>query len=100
MSTSLLYHGFALRGYQSVRTDYRDGQIHFTIHQPRKTLRCPACGLRAVRPHGTVERRFRTLPIGSKRIFVTLAIPRVGGPKCGVTRQVKVDFADPRRTYT
>ena len=32
MSTSLLYHGFALRGYQSVRTDYRDGQIHFTIH--------------------------------------------------------------------
>ena len=100
MSTSLLYHGFALRGYQYVRTDSRDGQIHFTIRQPRKALRCPVCGSRAVRPHGTVERRFRTLPIGSKCVFVTLAIPRVGCPKCGVTRQVAVDFADPRRSYT
>ena len=98
MSTSLLYHGFALRGYQSVRTDYRDGQIHFTIRQPRKALSCPACGSRAVRPHGAVERRFRTLPIGSKPVFAIFAIPRVSCPKCGVTRQVKLDFADPRRS--
>ena len=100
MSTSLLYHGFALRGYQYVRTDYRDGQIHFTIRQPRKALSCPACGSRAVHPHGAAERQFRTVPIGAKAVVVKFAIPRVRCQDCGVTRQVKLDFADPRRTYT
>jgi transposase len=100
MSTSLLYHGFGVRGYEYVRTESVEGQIRFTIRQPRKSLRCPACGSRVVRPHGTVERQFRTLPIGSKRVFVTLPIPRVCCQECGVTRQVAVDFADPRRSYT
>jgi transposase len=100
MSTSLLYHGFGVRGYEYVRTEYIEGQIRFTLRQPRKSLRCPACGSRAVRPHGTAERQFRTLPIGSRRVFVTLPIPRVCCQECGVTRQVKVDFADPRRSYT
>ena len=27
MSTSLLYHGFSIRGYESVRTAYKDGQV-------------------------------------------------------------------------
>ncbi|MBV8233009.1 MAG: transposase family protein [Planctomycetaceae bacterium] len=71
MSTSLLYHGFGVRGYEYVRTEYPAGQIHFTIRQPRKALRCPACGSLEVRPHGTVERQFRTLPIGSQPVFVT-----------------------------
>jgi transposase len=100
MSTSLLYHGFGLRGYEYVRTEYVGGQILFTIRQPRQALRCPACGSRAVRPHGAAERQFRTVPIGAKAVVVKFAIPRVGCQGCGVTRQVKLDFADPRRTYT
>jgi transposase len=31
---------------------------------------------------------------------VVLAIPRVACQACGLVRQVKVDFAEPRRTYT
>jgi len=100
MSTSLLYHGFGVRGYEYVRTEYVGGQIHFTIRQPRKTLRCPACGSREVQPHGTVKRRFRTVPIGSKPVFIEFPIPRVCCQHCGVTRQVAIDFADPRRSYT
>jgi transposase len=100
MSTSLLYHGFGVRGYECVRAEYVGGEVHFTVRQPRKALRCPACGSRDVRLHGTVERRVRTVPIGPKAVFVGLAIPRVCCPRCGVTRQVKVDFADPRRSYT
>ena len=100
MSTSLLYHGFAVRGYEYVRTEYVRGEIHFTVRQPRKALRCPVCGSRDVRPHGTVERRLRTVPIGPKPVFVVVPIPRVSCPRCGVTRQVQVDFADPRRSYT
>jgi transposase len=100
MSTSLLYHAFGIRGYEYTRTDYRDGQVIFTIHQEPKTCRCSACGARAVLARGHVERRFRSLPIGSRATFVVLPIPRVECRACGLVRQVAIPFADPRRGYT
>jgi len=36
MSTSLLYHGFGIRGYQYVKTEYEGGQVVFTVCQKRK----------------------------------------------------------------
>ena len=100
MSTSLLYHAFGIRGYRYVRTDYPDGQVIFTIRQESKTCRCSACGSTQVQSRGHVERRFRSLPIGSRTTAVVLPIPRVECRACGVVRQVEVPFADPRRTYT
>ena len=100
MSTSLLYHAFGIRGYQYTRTDYQDGQTIFTIHQEPQTCRCSACGSPQVQSRGRVERRFRTVPIGRRATFVVLPIPRVGCQACGVVRQVKIPFADARRSYT
>ena len=100
MSTSLLYHVFGIRGYQYTRTDYSGGQTVFTIYQKPETCRCSACGSPEVQMRGRVERRFRTVPIGSRATFVVLPIPRVECQVCGVVRQVKVPFADPRRSYT
>jgi transposase len=40
------------------------------------------------------------LPIGSRATFVVLPIPRVECQACGVVRQVKIPFADSRRSYT
>jgi transposase len=100
MSTSLLYHAFGIRGYQYTRTDYPGGETVFTIHQKPETCRCSACGSAQVQMRGRVERRFRTLSIGSRATFVILPIPRVECQACGVVRQVKILFADPRRTYT
>ena len=100
MSTSLLYHGFGIRGYEYVRTAYEGGQVAFTIRQESTALRCEARGSRDVRPRGQVERRFRSLPIGSRATAVVFAIPRVACRSCGVVRQVEVAFADPRRSYT
>jgi transposase len=100
MSTSLLYHAFSIRGYEYVRTEYQDGQVIFTIRQEPKTCRCEACGSRDVQPRGRVERRFRSLPIGSRATTVVFPIPRVACQACGVIRQVEIAFADPRRTYT
>jgi hypothetical protein len=39
-STSLLYHAFAIRGYDYVRTDSRGGQVIFTITQDPEDCRC------------------------------------------------------------
>lgn len=100
MSTSLLYHAFGIRGYEYTRTDYQDGQTIFTIHQDPKTCRCSACGSPQVQSRGQVERRFRTVPIGRRATFVVLPIPRVECRSCGVVRQVKIPFADPRRSST
>jgi transposase len=100
MSTSLLYHAFGIRGYEYVRTEYQGGQVIFTILQEHESCRCPCCGSREVLPRGHVERRFRSLPIGSRATFVILPIPRVECRACGVVRQVEIPFADPRRSYT
>jgi transposase len=100
MSTSLLSHAFGIRGYHYTRTEYQGGQVIFTIHQEPQTCRCSACGSRDLKPRGHVERRFRSLPIGTKTTLVVLPIPRVECPNCGVVRQVDVSFADPRRSYT
>ena len=100
MSTSLLYHAFGIRGYKYVRTEYKDGQVTFSILQELKSCRCSACGTADVRPRGYAERRFRSLPIGSRLTTVVLPIPRVECQACGVVRQVEVSFADSRRSYT
>lgn len=100
MSTSLLYHGFGVRGYRYVRTDYVEGQVLFTIEQPREALRCPVCDSAAVNRRGEEWRSFQVIPIGRKRVLVTLPVARVGCAVCQVVRQVDVPFADPRRTYT
>jgi len=95
-----LYHAFGIRGYHYTRTDYLGGQTIFTIHQEPETCRCSACGSPHVVSRGRVERRFRSLPIGGRATFVVLPIPRVECRACGAVRQVKVPFADPRRSYT
>lgn len=100
MSTSLLYHGFGVRGYQYVSTDYVEGEIWFGIEQPREGLRCPLCDSAEVSRRGEAWRTFRTLPIGSKRVTLTLPVARVECAVCDVVRQVTIPFADSRRTYT
>jgi transposase len=100
MSTSLLYHGFSIRGYRYVRTVYADGEVMFVVRQDRQRLKCPECGTHEVTRHGEVPRQFRALPIGGKRVWIELAVPRVECAGCGVRRQVSVDFAAPRRRYT
>ena len=100
MSTSLLYHGFGLRGYRYVRTHYVEGEVWFSIEQPRESLCCPLCDSAKVTRRGEELRTFRTLPIGRKRVTLTLPVARVECAACDAVRQVSIAFADPRRTYT
>lgn len=100
MSTSLLYNAFGLRGYQYCRTEYFEGRVCFTVEQPRERYRCPDCGSAAVHAQGHKERFLQTVPIGLKPTYLLVKVPRVICFRCEHTRQVKVPFADPRRTYT
>lgn len=100
MSTSLLYHGFGVRDYRYVRTQYVGGGVVFTIERSRETCCCSGCGSANVWRQGLVVRRFRTVPIGSRRVELEARIPRLACHDCGVVRQAAIGFAEPRRTYT
>jgi transposase len=100
MSTSLLYHAFGVRGYSYQKTEYGEGNVTFTLKQPRESYRCPECGSEDVIGRGGTPRTFRTVPIGGKPVFLAFSVPRVECRSCGVVRQVKLGFADSRRSYT
>jgi len=100
MSTSILYHGFGIRGYQYKRSYFAEGKIVFSIEKDPSSLRCPCCKDWHVKRRGSTLRWFQALPIGSKHIYIALHIPRVECLHCGIVRQIEIGFADPRRTYT
>ncbi len=100
MSTSLLYHTCGIRGYEYRSTEYLCGTMIVRIEQSRGKLRCPRCGRRDVTMRGGVLRMFRSVPIGSKPVSIALNVPRVYCPKCAVTRQVPIGFADGHRRHT
>ena len=79
MSTSWLYHGFGIRGYQYWKTEYVGGEMVVWVTQKLNTCRCSACGCAEVAPRGQVVRRFRTLPTGSKQVTVVLPTGKGAG---------------------
>ena len=101
MSTSLImYHAFGVHGYLYQRTEYVEGEIQFTVKQAEGSLRCSACGSRKVIRRGGRERRFRGLPIGIRRVWIVLKVPRLECKACGVVRQAEVSFAPGQHGYT
>jgi transposase len=100
MSTGLLYHGFGLHGYEHVTTTFKEGQVLFRVRPKRASDRCSACRCWNVIRHGQQERTFQTVPIGNKPVLLQVAIPRVECRACGVIRQVRLSFAQPRYGYT
>src|SRR5580692_13042978 len=63
MSTSLLYHGWGLRGYEYRASGFQHGEVCFRVEQKPDTFRCSNCGSAHVQTCGQVSRRLRSLPI-------------------------------------
>jgi transposase len=100
MSTTLLYHAWGVRGYRLVGTRFEKGRVWFGIEQDARSLRCSHCGSTRTQKSGKLPRRFRTLPIGSRPVILLRSIQRLCCFDCGKTCQVKLGFADERRSYT
>lgn len=73
MSTSLLYHGFGIRGYKHMSSEFSGGVVIFTITQDRLMLRCSECNSRDVICKGTKTRLFSMIPIGNKKVYLNVA---------------------------
>ncbi len=100
MSTRLLYHAFGVRGYIHQRSEYVGGEVHFTVEQPSRGLRCAVCRSRRVIRRGDRKRRFRGLPIGNRAVWIVLRVPRLECKACGAVRQAEVPFAPDQHRYT
>jgi hypothetical protein len=70
MSTGLLYHGWGVRGYRHLKTSFEKGVIRLYVEPASDTRRCSSCGSWEVIKAGQVPRRFRTLPIGNKPVWI------------------------------
>ena len=100
VSTSLLCHAFSIAGFQYNSTVFESQHIEFHIKPGNHPLRCPCCKSTNVIRRGQKPRRYRTVPIGTKEVFIVLALPRVGCHDCGTVRQIRVPFADEGRSFT
>jgi transposase len=99
-TTSLLYHAFGLVGYRYLRQEFREGQVILHIEKPEERLRCSHCGSNEFWTQGGVQRTFRAVPIGGKPVLLQYRVPRIFCFSCGLVRQVKLGFADPKKHYT
>ena len=100
MSTSLLYHAWGLRGYRFESAGFAEGAIVFRLRHNDNSLCCGHCGGLTFMREGVVVRRLRATPIGGKPVWLELPVQRLWCAACGKTRQVKLSFADERRSYT
>ena len=100
MSTSLLYHAFGVRDYRHVKLEFKEGGAMFHLEPKPEGYRCAVCNSKNVWRQGCVSRHFRSLPIGCRSVTLVAEVPRLLCHDCGLTRQSRLGFAEPRRTYT
>lgn len=100
MSTSILYHGFGLRGQNYEKSEYEGGEVHFHVSLKPRHIRCPLCGTRRVIRHSEKTRTLRTVPIGNTPVKIVVTVPRVECPDCETRRRVQPPFTEKRLSYT
>jgi len=100
MSTSILYHGFGVRGYKYLKTEYREGAVIFHIEKAAEKQCCAACGSHSVIKKGRVVREIKTLPIGRKKVFLALHLHRLLCLSCGALKLEPLLVAIPKKRWT
>jgi transposase len=100
MNTSLLYHVFGLQKQMVIASEYKYGKVCVKIKTKEDKLQCSSCKSWNVIKSGTIERLFRTIPIGTKEVFLLAVVQRLQCKDCGLTRQEHLEFAGKKKTYT
>jgi len=97
MSTSLLHHAFGLTNQEYLKTEYKAGTVIFHIKTKDSKLRCSSCGSKNVIKKGTIDRMFRTLPIGLRPVYLHAKVQRLHCNDCGLVRQERLSCADEKK---
>ena len=100
MSTSAMYHVYGARTYRYLKTEYRGGAVYFHVEKKDRHRRCVECKSRDVTFDSLSEVTLKTVPSGSKEVFLVLHLRILKCRDCGAKRQESRDVAEPRRSYT
>jgi len=100
MSTSLLYHGFGIHDYKYLKTEYRKGAIFFHIEKAPNKQYCADCGSKQVRKKGRFVREIRTVPIGKKKVFLSVHLHRLQCGACGSLKLEPLIISLPKKQWT
>ncbi len=101
MSDWMLYHVWGIRGYRTVGMEKLNPRTALATLEPLPSVyRCPRCGSKDVIRKGIKMRMFLGTPVGQCRMYFEAAIPRVHCGRCGITRQVRVPFAEEKSRHT
>jgi len=100
MSTSILYHGFGIREHRYLRSEYSGGALIFHLERSPDHQRCALCGSSQVIRKGQRMRRIRTVPVGSKPVFLALHLHRLQCRSCGGLRQEPIQVSFPKKRWT
>ena len=100
INTSFMYHAFGVRNMECTSITYKGRAIFCNIQTRLDKLCCPKCKSRNIVRNGTVERDIRSVPIGSKAIFLHMRVQRIKCRNCGCDCQEKVHFTTGKQTYT
>ena len=94
MNTSFMYHAFGSR----VR--YENNSIILNVQTLKSKLCCPYCKSKNIIRFGSSIRRIRSVPIGSKPVFIELLVQRIHCKECDAIRQEKIHFVVGKRSYS
>jgi transposase len=83
-----------------ITADYKYGKVCVKVRTKEDKLRCSKCKSFRVIKSGTKERLFRTIPIGSREVFLLAVIQRLECKDCGLIRQEQLCFAKEKKGYT
>jgi transposase len=100
MSTSILYHGFGIRDYRYLKTEYGQGEVKFHIEKAHGKMRCSECESTNVIKYGRVTRWIRTVPIGKRKIWLVLHLHRLQCQHCDAVGLEPLLIALPKKRWT
>jgi transposase len=100
MSTGIIYHGFGVRGYKFLKTEFVHGSVIFHIKKTKTKQRCADCGSFGVIRKGHMVRILRTVPIGTKRVFLAVHLYRLHCRVCGALKQEPLVLSYPKKRWT
>jgi len=100
MSTSLLYHAWGTHGYNYLSTRYKKKHIVFVVEPKPGNIVCLECKGSNWIHKGHRWRTLQTLPIGNRKVFLEVKVPRILCYDCEAMNEIDPQFAAPLRTYT
>ena len=84
MSAAGLYRALGLDGYRVLDTWHSeaDGVVRVLVEAPRELLRCRACGCSRVHVHERARREWKSAPLGTTPVVITMDSPKVKCLRC------------------